>query len=306
MTNDEQENHTLRERDLYAWCKQTEGLLLQRRFREVDWDAVAVELERSAEVNDAAPMREAVETLLTQLAIWNCSAHYHTPQRRRKVESARFRLEEILSRSPSLVKNLDLEWKELYMRARFAAMLIAADPRIASDPPPSTLAEVIRAHPETQTEPSATRKRLRLIMCSADRYDPDDDHYIWCREQAAAARAKRLSELDPLSVAEELSNLGASVRRALTESLARLVETLVAWKAGPRHQLLKRKVSAERSLIRAILWKNPSLALASDLPGEAYRLVDKQTLSRSAGGDLGLQQGRWSLAEMLDDVFLMD
>jgi hypothetical protein len=70
--------------------------------------------------------------------------------------------------------------------------------------------------------------------------------------------------------------------------------------------LLRRKVSAERSLVRAILWKNPSLALASELPDEAYRLIDKQTMSQSASADRAPQQGRWSLAEMLDDVFLMD
>jgi hypothetical protein len=303
MTNDEQENHALRERDLYAWCTQTEILLSQSRFREIDWEAIARELERSAEVNDAASLREAVETLLTQLAIWNLSPNYHTAQRRNKIESARFRLEEILSRSPSLVAKLDLQWKELYTRARFSAMLIVADPRIASDPPPSTLAEVIRTQSESEAQSCAIRRRLRLVMYSGEHYDSENDHYAWCSEQAAAARAKRISEVDPLGVAEELASLGTSVRRALTESLALLVDSLIAWKAGSRHDILRRKISAGRSLVRAILWQNPSLALVADLAGEAYGILDKRAVPCSATEGSAV---RWTLGEMLDDTFLVE
>ena len=127
MSERDEANGRLRERDLYAWSRATELLLIDRQIREVDWDAVGDELENSAEVNDAKPLREAVEKLLTHLAIWNVSPDYHTPERRSEIESARFKLDDTLSRSPSLAGLIEVEWKSLCRRARFNAILILWD-----------------------------------------------------------------------------------------------------------------------------------------------------------------------------------
>ena len=124
MSDKDEENRRLREQDLYAWSKATELLLVDRRIQEIDWDAVGDELEKSAGVNDANPMREAVEKLMTHLTIWNLSSQYHGPARRSEIESARFKIDDTLSRSPSLAGLIELEWKSLCRRARFAAMLI--------------------------------------------------------------------------------------------------------------------------------------------------------------------------------------
>jgi len=76
MSEEDEANGRLHERDLYAWSKATELLLVDRRIQEIDWDAVGDELEKSAAVNDAKPLREAVEKLLTHLTIWNVGSQY--------------------------------------------------------------------------------------------------------------------------------------------------------------------------------------------------------------------------------------
>ena len=69
MSDRDEANGRLHDRDLYAWSKSTEWLLIDRQIREVDLDAVADELEKSAELNYAKPMRGAVEKLLTHLTL---------------------------------------------------------------------------------------------------------------------------------------------------------------------------------------------------------------------------------------------
>ena len=59
MSDRDEANGRLHELDLYAWSKSTELLLIDRQIREVDWDAVAAELENSAEVNDAKPLERS-------------------------------------------------------------------------------------------------------------------------------------------------------------------------------------------------------------------------------------------------------
>ena len=76
MSDKDEANGRLHELDLYAWSKATELLLIDRQIQEIDWDAVGDELEKSAEVNDANPMREAAEKLLTHLTIWNVSPQF--------------------------------------------------------------------------------------------------------------------------------------------------------------------------------------------------------------------------------------
>ena len=234
MSDRDEANGRLHERDLYAWSKETERLLFDRRIREMDWDAVGDELEKSAGVNDANPMREAVEKLLTHLTIWNVGAQYHSPARRSEIESARFKIDDTLCRSPSLAGLIELEWKSLYRRARFAAMLILGEKAALHEVLISDLVLVTTDEPEAETEVVALmRLRLRIATNPDDGTDDsDDDHYAWCRVQAAAARSRQFDELDPIGIGEEISSVGTSVRRGVIESLAGLLDKLLAWHAG--------------------------------------------------------------------------
>ena len=161
MSERDEANGRLHELDLYAWSKSTELLLIDRRIREVDWDAVAAELENSAEVNDAKPLREAVEKLLTHLTIWNVSADYHTRDRRSEIESARFKLDDTLSRSPSLARLMELEWKSLCGRAGLDARLILEESAALRELPTSELV-LVTDDREAESEFGALT-RLRLF-----------------------------------------------------------------------------------------------------------------------------------------------
>ncbi len=158
MSDRDEANGKLHERDLYAWSKATELLLIDRQIREVDWDAVGDELEKSAELNDAKPMREAVEKLLTHLTIWNVSPDYHTRDRRSEIESARFKLDDTLYRSPSLARLMELEWKSLCGRSRLDAMLILGESAAVREMPTSELVLVTTDDPEAEAMSSQSSR----------------------------------------------------------------------------------------------------------------------------------------------------
>src|SRR5271155_3907248 len=309
MSDRDEANGKLRELDLYAWSKATELLLLDRRIHEIDWDAVGDELENRAEVNDAKPLREAVEKLLTHLAIWNVSPDYHTPDRRSEIESARFKLYDTISRSPSLAGLMEQEWNSLCIRARFNAMLILGEQAALREPLTSKLVLVTTDDPEEESEFSAlTRLRLRVPTNSDDEADDsDEDHYAWCRAQAAAARSRQFDELDPTGIAEEISSVGTSVRRTVIESLAGLMDKLMAWQAGRCSLCLKTRIASDRARVRALLWKNPSLAAAPELMAEAHKfMVREGEWGVVARESMSLQSSRWTLAHIIDDASITE
>ena len=93
-----------------------------------------------------------------------------------------------------------------------------------------------------------TRLRLRVATNPDDETDDsDEDHYAWCRAQAAAARSRQFDELDPIGIGEEISSVGTSVRRSAIESLAGLLDKLMAWQAGRRSESLKKKIASDRA-----------------------------------------------------------
>ena len=309
MSEKDEANGRLRERDLYAWSKETELLLFDRRIREIEWDAVGDELEKSAELNDAKPMREAVEKLLTHLTIWNVSPDYHSPDRRSEIDSARFKLDDTLSRSPSLARLMELEWKSLYRRARLDAMLILGESAGLRELPTSELVLVTTDDPEAESEFSAlTRLRLRIARNSDDEADDsDEDHYAWCRAQAAAARSRQFDELDPIGIGEEISSVGTSVRRIAIESLAGLLDKLMAWQAGRRSQSLKKKIASDRACVRALLRKNPSLAVTPALMTEAHKFIVREgEWAVVARESMSSQSSSWTLGQVVDDASITE
>jgi hypothetical protein len=311
MSDKDDENRRLCERDLYAWSKATKLLLFGRRIQEIDWDAIGDGLEKSARVNDANPMREAVVKLLTHLTIWNVSPHYRSPARRSEIESARFKLDDIVSRSPSLARLMDLEWKNFCRRAHFGAMLILGKTGAPHELPASELTMQTNDEPEAETESLAVmrlslrimRLRLQTATFGYDDNDSDRDHYAWCRAQAAAVRSRRFDELDPLGIAEEISGLGIAVRRIVIESLARLIDNLMAWQAGSRNKSLKTRITIDRARVHALLWKNPSLATAPELVTEAHKLARREgRWAVGAREPVSARSCRWTLGQILDDV----
>ncbi|MFZ0681225.1 DUF29 family protein [Candidatus Binatus sp.] len=179
----------------------------------------------------------------------------------------------------------------------------------------SDLVLVTADEPEAETEALAlmrlslriTGLKLRVATNPDDETDDsDEDHYAWCRAQAAAARSRQFDELDPIGIAEEISSVGTSVRRTVIESLAGLLDKLMAWQAGRCSLSLKTRITSDRARVRALLFKNPSLA-APELMTEAHKfMVREGEWGVVAREPMSSQSSRWTLAQIIDDASITE
>ncbi|MGA6974420.1 MAG: DUF29 family protein, partial [Candidatus Binatus sp.] len=128
----------------------------------------------------------------------------------------------------------------------------------------------------------------------------------WCRAQAAAARSRHFDELDPVGIGEEISSVGTSVRRAAIESLAGLLDKLVAWQAGRRSESLRKKIASDRACVLALLRKNPSLAAAPELLREAHKFMTREGEWAFVREPVLSQSSRWKLAQVIDDASITE
>ena len=78
----------------------------------------------------------------------------------------------------------------------------------------------------------ATKTKDKPANPSRTRYE--DDLYSWVQEQVALLRAGRLSEVDALNVAEELSDVGRNQYDRLESSIAVLTMHLLKWEHQPK------------------------------------------------------------------------
>ena len=101
--------------------------------------------------------------------------------------------------------------------------------------------------------------------------------------------------------------MGTSVRRTVIESLAGLMDKLMAWQAGRCSPSLKTKIGLERARIRALLWKNPSLAAAPELMTEAHKFIAREgKWAVVAREPMSSQSSRWTLAQVIDDASIAE
>ena len=64
----------------------------------------------------------------------------------------------------------------------------------------------------------------------------DEDFCAWTEEQARLLRAGQFSQLDVENIAEEMEDLGRSIRRELRNRLAVLTMHLLKWQYQPGHR----------------------------------------------------------------------
>ena len=314
MSDRDEANGRLHELDLYAWSKATELLLIDRRIREVDWDAVGAELENSAEVNDAKPLREAVEKLLTHLTIWNVSADYHIRHRRSEIESARFKLDDTLSRSPSLARLIELEWKSLCRRARFDAMLILGEKAALRELLTSELVLVTTMNREAESEVlprGSARIRLRLRVATNpddETDDSDEDHYAWCRAQAAAARSRQFDELDPIGIGEEISSVGTSVRRSCDRIIGGTPGQVDGVAGGtPKPEPEEKDRVGPRIAYARCFGRIQVSPQHRSCMTEAHKfMVREGEWAVVAREPMSSQSSRWTLAQVIDDASITE
>jgi hypothetical protein len=118
--------------------------------------------------------------------------------------------------------------------------------------------------------------------------DYEEDLVAWALDNAALLRAGRLSEIDALSLAEELEDLGKSERRALGSHLRTLVTHLLEWQCQPERRGTSWRLSIRnaRAEIRTILADSPSLVREVEpLLAGTYELARD-----NASGETGLPE----------------
>lgn len=116
----------------------------------------------------------------------------------------------------------------------------------------------------------------------------DDDFFAWTMQQADLLREGALSEIDLANLAEEIEDMGKSIRRELRNRQIVLLAHLLKWQCQPN--LRSRSWSAtareQRRQINELLAESPSLrpVLAQELARLYSAARDK------AAGETGLSE----------------
>jgi hypothetical protein len=97
----------------------------------------------------------------------------------------------------------------------------------------------------------------------------DDDFFAWTMQQADLLREGALSEIDVANLAEEIEDMGKSLRRELRNRMVVLLAHLLKWQCQPNHRSRCWSGTAreQRRQINDLLAESPSLrpVLAQEL-----------------------------------------
>ncbi len=129
---------------------------------------------------------------------------------------------------------------------------------------------------------NAARVSLRLY---------ESDYHQWIADQVAALRSGDLAHLNAENIAEELEDLGKSVRRELQSRLEVILSHLLEWtfQSSKSTPSWENTIFEQRERVADLLLKNPSLRNHLDeLTTDAYRYARS-----AAGNDMGLAPREW-------------
>jgi len=119
----------------------------------------------------------------------------------------------------------------------------------------------------------------------------ETDYYAWVNEQVRALRSGSPADLNGENVAEELEDLGKTVRRELQSRLELVLSHLLKWayQAERRGPSWENTLVEQRERLADLLLKNPSLKSALDeVVTDAYRYA-----RGAAGNDMNLAPREW-------------
>lgn len=137
--------------------------------------------------------------------------------------------------------------------------------------------------------------------------DYAEDYFAWTQDQVAALKAGRHDLLDLENLAEEVGDLGRSVKREIASRLNVLLVHLLKWRFQPdrRSASWKGTIVEQRGQILDDLDESPSLK-----PYPAARLGREYAVARlKAAGETGLPEAAFppdcpfALADILDRNF---
>jgi hypothetical protein len=116
----------------------------------------------------------------------------------------------------------------------------------------------------------------------------DDDFFAWAEEQARLLRAGELSQLDTENLAEEMEDMGRSIRRELRNRLAVLTMHLLKWRYQPgyRSPSWSATIREQRHQVAELLDESPSL---KRLPGQELEKIYRSAIVKAVG-DTGLAE----------------
>lgn len=110
----------------------------------------------------------------------------------------------------------------------------------------------------------------------------DDDFFAWTQEQARLLRAGELVLVDAANVAEEIDDMGRSIRRELRRRLTVLTMHLLKWQCQPGHRSRSWSgtIREQRGQVAELLQESPSLGpLLGEQLGKIYgAAVEKAVL----------------------------
>jgi hypothetical protein len=140
----------------------------------------------------------------------------------------------------------------------------------------------------------------------------EDDYYAWVEDQVVALREHRTEDVDWENVAEEIDDLGKSVRWSVETHLEALVEHLLTLEhargavRARNARLWEGTVRLARFKIRRRLAQNPSLCgKLGELFADAYGAGQIRALARMTLPEHAIPTtAPWTLEQVLDDSFV--
>ena len=89
----------------------------------------------------------------------------------------------------------------------------------------------------------------------------EEDYVAWTLEQARLLRSGAFSEIDAENIAEELDDMGRSVRRELRNRFSVLIMHLLKWRyqVGFRSRSWASTIEEQRQQVKELLDESPSL-----------------------------------------------
>ena len=116
----------------------------------------------------------------------------------------------------------------------------------------------------------------------------DEDFFAWTEDQARFLRAGEFSQLDIANIAEEIEDMGRTIRRELRNRLSVLTMHLLKWRYQPGHRSpsWSGTIREQRQQIAELLDESPSLR---PVPARDLTKIYGLAVSK-AMGDTGLPE----------------
>jgi hypothetical protein len=116
----------------------------------------------------------------------------------------------------------------------------------------------------------------------------DEDFYAWTEHQAQLLRAGEFSQVDAERIAEEVEDMGKSIRHELRNRMAVLIMHLLKWQYQPgyRSTSWSGTIAEQRQQISELLEESPSLR---QVPAQELSKIYTSAV-RKAMGDTGLPE----------------